>query len=61
MGWTGSSTSTFGEVEITMNIGKYLTAVLKTLIVDENNIFVGVGKWKINVLKEVTEKFWKIC
>ena len=50
LGWTGSSTSTFSEVEITMNSGKYLTAVFEKQIfnlVDENNIFIGVGKWKI--------------
>ena len=50
IGWTGSSTSTFSEVEITMNSGKYLTAVFEKLLfnlVDENNIFIGVGKWKI--------------
>lgn len=49
-GWTGSSTSTFSEVEITMNSGKYLTAVFEKQLfnlVDENNIFIGVGKWKI--------------
>ena len=50
IGWTGSSTSTFSEVEITMNSGKYLTAVFEKQLfnlVDENNIFIGVGKWKI--------------
>ena len=50
IGWTGASTSTFSEVEITMNSGKYLTAVFEKQIfnlVDENNIFIGVGKWKI--------------
>ena len=50
VGWTGSSTSTFSEVEITMNSGKYLTAVFEKQLfnlVDENNIFIGVGKWKI--------------
>ena len=50
IGWTGSSTSTFSEVEIKMNSGKYLTAVFEKLLfnlVDENNIFIGVGKWKI--------------
>ena len=49
-GWTGSSTSTFSEVEITMNSGKYLTAIFEKQLfnlVDENNIFIGVGKWKI--------------
>ena len=59
IGWTGSSTSTFSEVEITMNSGKYLTAVFEKQLfnlVDENNIFIGVGKWKIRRLKEVTEK-----
>ena len=47
IGWTGSSTSTFSEVEITMNSGKYLTAVFEKQLfnlVDENNIFIGVGK-----------------
>ena len=50
IGWAGSSTSTFSEVEITMNSGKYLTAVFEKQLfnlVDENNIFIGVGKWKI--------------
>ncbi len=50
VGWTGSSTSTFSEVEIMMNSGKYLTAVFEKQLfnlVDENNIFIGVGKWKI--------------
>ena len=50
IGWTGSSTSTFNEVELTMNSGKYLTAVFEKQLfnlVDENNIFIGVGKWKI--------------
>ncbi len=50
IGWTGSSTSTFSEVELTMNSGKYLTAVFEKQLfnlVDENNIFIGVGKWKI--------------
>ena len=50
IGWTGSSTSTFSEVEITMNSGKYLTAVFEKQLfnlVDENNIFIGVGKWRI--------------
>jgi len=50
IGWTGSSTSTFSEIEITMNSGKNLTAVFEKKIfnlVDENNIFIGVGKWKI--------------
>ena len=33
-----------------MNSGKYLTAVFEKQLfnlVDENNIFIGVGKWKI--------------
>ena len=50
IGWTGSSTSTFSEIEITMNSGKYITAVFEKQLfnlVDENNIFIGVGKWKI--------------
>ena len=50
VGWTGSSTSTFSEVEIMMSSGKYLTAVFEKQLfnlVDENNIFIGVGKWKI--------------
>ncbi len=50
VGWTGSSTSTFSEVELTMNSGKYLTAIFEKQLfnlVDENNIFIGVGKWKI--------------
>ncbi len=50
IGWTGSSTSTFSQVELTMNSGKYLTAVFEKQLfnlVDENNIFIGVGKWKI--------------
>ena len=50
IGWTGSSTSTFSEIEITVSSGKYLTAVFEKKIfnlVDENNIFIGVGKWKI--------------
>ncbi|MFL2590730.1 MAG: hypothetical protein ACJ0PY_02615 [Flavobacteriaceae bacterium] len=50
IGWTGSSTSTFSEVEITMNSGKYLTAIFEKQLfnlVDENNVFIGVGKWKI--------------
>ena len=50
IGWTGSSTSTFSEVEISMNSGKYLTAVFEKQLfnlVDENNVFIGVGKWKI--------------
>ena len=50
IGWTGSSTSTFSEVELTMNSGKYLIAVFEKQLfnlVDENNIFIGVGKWKI--------------
>ena len=50
IGWSGSSTSTFSEVEITMNSGKYLTAVFEKQLfnlIDENNIFIGVGKWKI--------------
>ena len=50
IGWTGSSTSTFNEVELTMNSGKYLTAIFEKQLfnlVDENNIFIGVGKWKI--------------
>ena len=50
IGWTGSSTSTFSEIEITMDSGKYLTALFEKQIfnlVDENNIFIGVGKWKI--------------
>ena len=50
IGWTGSSTSTFSEVELTMDSGKYLTAVFEKQLfnlVDENNIFIGVGKWRI--------------
>ena len=50
IGWTGSSTSTFSEIEIIVSSGKYLTAVFEKKIfnlVDENNIFIGVGKWKI--------------
>lgn len=50
VGWTGSSTSTFSEVEIMMSSSKYLTAVFEKQLfnlVDENNIFIGVGKWKI--------------
>ena len=50
VGWTGSSTSTFSEVEIMMSSSKYLTAVFEKQLfnlVDENTIFIGVGKWKI--------------
>ena len=59
IGWTGSSTSTFSEVEITMNSGKYLTAVFEKQLfnlVDENNIFIGVGKWKIRRPKGVNRE-----
>ena len=59
VGWTGSSTSTFSEVEITMNSGKYLTAVFEKQLfnlVDENNIFIGVGKWKIRRPKGVNRE-----
>ena len=39
IGWTGSSTSTFSEVELTMNSGKYLTAVFEKQLFLYKNVF----------------------
>ena len=61
IGWTGSSTSTFSEVEITMNSGKYLTAVFETAfnLVEKITFLLGLENGKLDVLREVTEKLWK--
>ena len=55
IGWTGASTSTFSEIEITMDSNKSLTPVFEQQIpelVNEDNVFIGTGRWKIRRPKE---------
>ena len=55
IGWSGASTSTFSEIEITMDSNKSLTPVFEQQIpelVNEDNVFIGTGRWKIRKPKE---------
>ena len=48
--WSGSSTETFSEIDITIDGSKSVTATFEEQIfqlVDENNVFIGTGRWKI--------------
>ena len=48
--WSGSSTKTFSEIDITLDGPKTVTATFEEQIfdfLDEDNVFIGAGRWKI--------------
>ena len=55
VGWSGASTSTFSEIDIIMDSNKSLTPLFEQQIpelVNEDNVFIGTGRWKIRRPKE---------
>jgi len=48
--WSGSTTETFSEIDITLDGTKNVTATFEEKIfnlVNEDNVFIGTGRWKI--------------
>jgi len=48
--WSGSSTDTFSEIDITLDGPKTVTATFEEQIFDlvnDDNVFIGTGRWKI--------------
>ena len=48
--WSGDVTATDDQIELVMDQSKQVTATFEvqaTMLLDNNNIFIGVGKWRI--------------